>query len=102
MTRNRNSFFQEASMSSQFSMPNFQNQFIPQFQAPYQAASATQSYYSGPTINQNDNYYNNFEDYENRLAKLERQINRLDMRITKLENTNKVESIDINNSMYMV
>lgn len=100
MLRNRNSFFQESNMSSQFYVPNFPNQVMGGLN-PYQMSTSSQSYY-GPSFNQNDNYYNNFEDYENRLAKIERQINRLDVRISKLENANKVESIDISNSMYMV
>ncbi len=101
MLKNRNSFFQEASMSTQSFMPNMNMNPYPMPQAPYSAAQASQSYYSGPAINQGSNYYNN-EDYENRLAKLERQINRLDARISKLENSNKLESIDISSNMYMV
>jgi len=94
MLRNRNSFFQEASMSSQSFMPNM----MPYYNAPVNASQASQSYYSGPMPNQ----YNNFDDYESRIAKLERQINRLDARITKLENSSKLESVDISSNMYMV
>ena len=93
MLRNRNSFFQEAQFSSQNIMPN-----PPYFNAPVNASSASQSYYSGPMPNQ----YNNFDDYESRIAKLERQINRLDARISKLENSSKIESVDISSNMYMV
>ena len=98
MLRNRNSFFQEASMSSQSFMPNIN---VPIYPTPgVNAAQASQSYYSGPAINQG--YQNTFDDYESRIAKLERQINRLDARITKLENSNKLESIDMSSNMYMV
>ena len=97
MLRNRNSFFQEASMSSQSIMPN-----MPMYPTSpgINAAQATQSYYSGPTIY--PNYQNSFDEYESRIAKLERQINRLDARITKLENSTKLESIDMSSNMYMV
>lgn len=98
MLKNRNAFFQEASMSSQSYMPNM----FPNMQGQAQAAQASQSYYSGPAINQQGYYPNNFDDYENRLAKLERQINRLDARLSKLENANKIESIDMSSNMYMV
>ena len=95
MLRNRNSFFQEASMSSQSFIPNIMpNQY---FNGPVNASQASQSYYSGPIPNQN-----NFDDYESRIAKLERQINRLDARISKLENSSKLESVDISSNMYMV
>lgn len=99
MLRNRNSFFQEANMSSAFSMPNMNSNYMQGPVIPYQASQASQSFYSSPTpmgVN------NNFEDYENRLAKIERQINRLDLRISKLENAAKIENVDISNSMYMV
>ena len=99
MLRNRNSFFQEASMSSQSFMPNMMPYPVNN-NMPINAASASQSYYSGPMMN--SNYQNNFDDYENRLAKLERQINRLDARISKLENSSKLESIDMSSNMYMV
>ena len=97
MLRNRNSFFSEASMSTQSFMPN-----MPMYpmNPGINAAQASQSYYSGPALNQG--YQNNFDDYESRIAKLERQINRLDARITKLENSNKLESIDMSSNMYMV
>lgn len=98
MLRNRNSFFQEAQFSSQSYMPNMM-QYPMNYNTPINAASASQSYYSGPAINQN---YNNFEDYDNKIAKLERQINRLDARISKLENASKIESVDISSNMYMV
>ena len=97
MLRNRNSFFQEASMSTQSYMPNM-IPYQPNFNTPVNAAQASQSYYSGPMPNQN----NYFEDYESRIAKLERQINRLDARISKLENSSKIESVDISSNMYMV
>ena len=92
MLRNRNSFFQEASMSNFNFTPNF-----PSYpNAPVNASSASQSFYSGPAIN------NPMEDIEGRLAKVERQINRLDARISKLESSSKLESIDISSNMYMV
>ena len=97
MLRNRNSFFQEASMSTQNFIPNMSYPYPVNNQMPMSAASASQSYYSGPMPTQN-----NMDDYENRLAKLERQINRLDSRITRLENSSKLESVDISSNMYMV
>ena len=99
MLRNRNSFFQEASMSTQSFMPNMMP-YPTNFNMPVNASSASQSYYSGPVPNQQN--YNNFDDYDNRLAKIERQINRLDARISKLENASKLESVDISSNMYMV
>ena len=97
MLRNRNSFFQEASMSAGSYMPNMMpNQA---YNMPINTATASQSYYSGPSLNQN---YNNFDDYDNRIAKLERQINRLDARISKLENSSKLESVDMSSNMYMI
>ena len=100
MLRNRNSFFSEASMSTQSIMPGMNMPIYPN-NPGINAASASQSYYSGPIPNQN-NYVNNIDDYESRIAKLERQINRLDARITKLENSTKLESIDMSSNMYMV
>ena len=97
MLRNRNSFFQEASMSTQSFMPNMMP-YRNYYNGPVNASQASQSYYSGPIPNQN----NNFDDYESRIAKLERQINRLDARISKLENSSKLESVDISSNMYMV
>ena len=93
MLRNRNSFFQESSQSSAFNIPNPVMNSM-----PYQSAQAGMSFYTGPNFNQN----NSFEEVESRLSKIERQLNRLDARISKLENNSKLESIDINNSMYMV
>ena len=98
MLRNRNSFFQEASMSTQNFIPNMMPYQNP-YNGPVNASQASQSYYSGPMPNQN-NY--NYDDYESRIAKLERQINRLDARISKLENSAKLESVDISSNMYMV
>ena len=101
MLKSRNSFFQEAQFSSQSIMPNIPgNPYY--MQAPVNASSASQSYYSGPAFNQGAMNQNNFDDYENRLAKIERQINRLDARISKLESANKIESIDMSSNMYMV
>lgn len=94
MLRNRNSFFQESSMSNFNFTPNNLN--FPNFSQPINASLASQSYYSGA------NMPNNLDDIEGRLAKLERQINRLDARISKLENSSKLESIDISSNMYMV
>ena len=99
MLKNRNSFFQEAQFSSQSFIPNMMP-YQQNFNAPVNASSASQSYYSGPIPNQAN--YNNFDDYESRIAKLERQINRLDARISKLENSSKIESVDISSNMYMV
>ena len=99
MLRNRNSFFQEANCSTQSFMPNMMPNPM-NYNQGVNAAQASQSYYSGPALNQGN--YNNFEDYDNRIAKLERQINRLDARISKLENSSKLESVDISSNMYMV
>jgi len=96
MLRNRNSFFQEASMNTSNyyqGIPNYQ--YMAQG-GPVSFGNASQSYYNGPSP------YNNIDDYDSRIAKLERQINRLDARISKLENSNKIESIDMSSNMYMV
>lgn len=98
MLRNRNSFFQEASMSSQSFMPNMMP-YPNYYNGPVNASQASQSYYSGPIPNQS---VGSFDEYESRIAKLERQINRLDARISKLENSSKIESVDISSNMYMV
>lgn len=89
MLRNRQSFFQESSNNSTYfqGYPNMMYQYHSQ----------------GNMQNLNmPNQMNNFDDYDSRIAKLERQINRLDARITKLENSNKIESIDMSSNMYMV
>ena len=107
MRKDRNTFFSEAQMSSQSSFPN-PGMNMPVANAPYQAASASQSFYAGPgPMNGAYNYdYNTNNEIEGRLAKLERQLNRIENRLAKLESQNMYTNDDyeINNSsnMYMV
>ncbi len=115
MKKDRNTFFSEASMSSQnyFPGPNMNMQMA---NAPFQSAQASQSFYSGPAqmpmqgqmpnFNTNQNYdYNMFNEIENRMAKMERQINRLESRVSKLESQTFYSNDDYssgNDTMYMV
>lgn len=113
MKKDRNTFFSEASMSSQnyFPGPNMNMQMA---NAPFQSAQASQSFYSGPANMQMpmqggapiQNYgYNPYTEIESRLAKIERQINRLDSRVSKLESQTFYSNDDYtngNDSMYMV
>lgn len=106
MKKNRNSFFTEANMSYSGYNPNVPNMM--QGGIPYQAQSSYNSFYSGPNIQGNNLYpqqYMGTDNIENRLAKIERQINRLEHRINKLESTNTTyitEEIDTSGNMYML
>jgi len=115
MKKDRNTFFSEASMSSQGYFPGPNNMMSAN--APFQSAQASQSFYAmpagmqmpqqmnSPMIN-NQNYdYSMFSEIENRLAKMERQINRLDSRVSKLESQTFYSNDDYtsgNDTMYMV
>ncbi len=77
---------------------------------PYNAASQSSSFYSGP-VNFNSqglSQVNTNTDYDSRISRLERQINRLETRVNKLENTSNItyniEETDINpnSNMYMI
>lgn len=103
MKKNRNSFFTEANMSYSGYNPNVGynpniNMMAPN--APYQSASAYNSFYSGPFPGNT----NQPTDLESRLAKIERQINRLEHRVNKLESTNTYSTDDYDNTtnMYML
>ncbi len=116
MKKDRNTFFQTASMSSQNVMPNFPTQqpfinpYYNQMNPQIQASQASQSFYAGPdpSLNNQNSYINNsnnyFDDLENHLSKIERQLNRLDSRITKLENNLNLNlsDNDYSSKMYMV
>ena len=115
MKKDRNTFFSEASMSSQNYYPGPNNLNMMNGGIPIQSAQASQSYYSGPGIIQqqpampiydNQNYnYNQYSEIENRLAKMERQINRLESRISKLESQTFYSNDNYssgNDTMYMV
>ena len=101
MKKNRNTFFQEAQMSSYNYYPN-QNMNLMGQGLPTQASQSSQTFYAGPTPmipNQNNQY----SDTEARLARLERQMNRLESRISKLEgSTYSPDEYDSSTNMYMV
>ena len=129
MRKDRNTFFSESNMY-QSNYPQMQQPPIMQNPAPYQASTASNSFYSGPNPNmvpnnmmQNqvpintglpiENYQTNnstVSNLESRIAKMERQIRRLETRLNKFEsnyNTNSLghtEEIDTNysSSMYMI
>lgn len=99
MKKDRNSFFNEASYSYGSYTPNNM------YGMPIQQGSFNQSFYSGPTMNQNsqlDNY--DTSNIESKISKLERQINRIDARLTKLESTTPItnNTYDDSNNMYML
>ncbi|MBQ4583965.1 MAG: hypothetical protein IJA94_03670 [Bacilli bacterium] len=106
MKKDRNTFFQEAQMSSASYFPN-PNMNMMSANSPTVASQASQSYYSGPGVYPNNmmpsgNYALN--DLESRLAKMDRQINRLETRVNKLENqaTCQIDNYDNQTNMYMV
>lgn len=103
MRKNRNTFFSEANMNYSGYNPNMNMAA----NAPFQSASAYNSFYSGPNPNQNMPSMTNYapSDLESRLAKMERQINRLEHRLSKLETNNTYISEDYEsttNNMYML
>lgn len=108
MKKDRNTFFQEAQMSSASYFPNpNMNMNMMSANSPTVASQASQSFYSGPGVYPNNmmpsgNYPIN--DLESRLAKMERQINRLETRVSKLENqpNYQVDEYDNQTNMYMV
>jgi|GEM_PF-1003868 len=127
MKKNRNTFFTESQMSATSMMPNMQmaQPQMPQqpmMQQPMQAAQASQSFYSGPNLQNVPNnvahnnqgimptpipytgYQNSNSDIDSRLSKIERQLHRLENRITKLEGGSQfaIDSEEYNSSMYMI
>lgn len=106
MKKDRNTFFQEAQMSSANYFPN-PNMNMMSANSPTVASQASQSFYSGPGFYPNNmTYQGNYptSDLESRLAKMERQINRLEARVNKLENqaTYQIDEYDNQTNMYMV
>ena len=107
MKKDRNTFFQEAQMSSANYFPNPSMNMM-SANSPTVASQASQSFYSGPGIYPNTNMMPNqnyiSSDLESRLAKMERQINRLETRVSKLESqpTYQVDDYDHQTNMYMV
>lgn len=105
MKKDRNTFFQEAQMSSYNYYPN-PNMNLMSANMPTQASQSSQSFYAGPApMMQNIPMQNTqYSDIEARLAKLERQVSRLEARLNKLEsgNTYISEEYDSSTNMYMV
>lgn len=105
MKKNRNTFFQEAQMSSYNYYPN-PNMNLMSANMPTQASQSSQTFYAGPApMMQNmPNSNTQYNDTEARIAKLERQVSRLETRLNKLEAGNAYISDDYDSStnMYMV
>lgn len=102
MKKTRNTFFSEANMNYSGFNPNMN---MPTANAPFQSATAYNSFYAGPNPNQNMQSFATPSDLESRLAKMERQISRLEHRISKLESNNTFINEDIDsttNNMYML
>jgi len=111
MKKDRNTFFSEASMSTQNYFPGPNNMNMQIANPPFQSAQASQSFYSNPSILPQNNMpyidnqnYISYTEIENRIAKIERQINRLESRINKLESQTIYSNDDYkgNDGMYMV
>lgn len=116
MKKDRNTFFQEAQMSSASYFPNmmpYQNMggmpMQAPMQAPIQAAQASQSFYAGPSYPNNGMMMpaqNDTSDLESRISKLERNMQRLDARISKLENSYPIstdnDTFNSATNMYMI
>lgn len=106
MKKNRNTFFSEANMNYANYNPNMNMAA----NAPFQSATAYNSFYAGPNPNamaggQMQNYAVAPTDLESRLAKIERQLNRLEHRVSKLETNNTYVTEDYEsttNNMYML
>lgn len=110
MKKNRNAFFTESNMqASGFVNPQMPqgNMNMPNMM-PYNQASQSSSFYSGPANFYPGNTTNPNTDIDSRLSRIERQLNRLESRVNKLENTSNVtynvEDSDIssNSNMYMI
>lgn len=103
MKKDRNTFFQEAQMSSFNYYPNPNQMNLMSANMPTQASQSSQSFYAGPApIGQNIN--SNYNDIEARIAKLERNMNRLETRLNKIENQSStyIDEYDTSTNMYMV
>jgi hypothetical protein len=102
MRKNRNSFFTESNMSYQGYNPGVN--MMPN--APYQAGTSYNSFYTGPNMNgANMNTATSSSDIDNRFAKIERQISRLEHRVSKLETTSNntyIDDVDNSGNMYML
>ena len=111
MKKNRNAFFTESNMQASgfIPQPNMNMNMQPNYM-PYNAASQSSSFYSGPAAmyQQTSNQNNLSTELDSRLSRIERQLNRLESRINKLENTSNItyniEDTDINpnSNMYMI
>ena len=104
MKKNRNTFFQEAQMSSFNYYPEPNQMNLMSANMPTQASQSSQSFYAGPVPMYQQNQNTNYSDVEARIAKLERQVSRLETRLNKLESqgTTYIDEYDTSTNMYMV
>lgn len=103
MKKNRNTFFQEAQMSSFNYYPNPNQMNFMSANMPAQASQSSQSFYAGPAPMYQQNQNTNYNDIEARIAKLERQVNRLETRLNKLESPINInDNYDTSTNMYMI
>jgi hypothetical protein len=103
MKKDRNAFFQEASMSASGYLQNPAMMNPNMYQNPYAAQQMPNNGMAPMPIN---NTASANTEYDSRLSKIERQINRMEVRLSKLESlSGNIGTIDdsINNSsMYMI
>lgn len=115
MKKDRNAFFESSQMTSSFTQPpmpqmpqmnmGFNQQQMMQQQMPYQAASNSSSFYSGP-LNTFPGASVDTTDYDTKLSRLERQIQKLESRVSKLESStisnSSSDDINVTSNMYML
>lgn len=104
MKKNRNTFFQEAQMSSFNYYPNPNQMNLMSTNMPTQASQSSQSFYAGPAPMYQQTQNTGYSDIEARIAKLERQVSRLETRLNKLESQGStyIDEYDTSTNMYMV
>lgn len=105
MKKNRNTFFQEAQMSSYNYYPNPNQLNLVSANMPTQASQSSQSFYAGPDpMMHQQNINNSYNETEARIAKLERQVSRLEARLNKLETQSNtyIDEFDTSTNMYMI
>lgn len=104
MKKNRNTFFQEAQMSSFNYYPEPNQMNLMSANMPTQASQSSQSFYAGPAPMYQQNQTVGYSDIEARIAKLERQVSRLETRLNKLESQGStyIDEYDTSTNMYMV
>lgn len=109
MKKDRNAFFESSQFSSSYTPqmmnPQMMNPLmINNNMMPYQSASNSSSFYSGPDPMMNTYPSNNLNnDYDTKISRLERQVQKLDNRLTKLEEASfKNDETNITSNMYML